>query len=388
MHFQQCALVTLNAYMMGTKGRHACSHGSYKCHSSQHQFLWLDHDQGDAEAWTSPPGIAATSTVPGLLWVGGNPKMPRKARGWVGFQHPMGLQWWARSDWQDFYFTVLKLWTFWGCSSPEVSCEMARLSVCLGLPAEGLVSLTPLTPCRTSLSLSSLEEGGHLQANAAWSLPSVQDTWAKWRNLRGLTAASLCTLQGGHLNPCGYLPPQESSHTIFSLKRKILCLLFRDQPGLECRAMSLGVCSDCFFNFCLYNFTKFWQESRAHTRVLAFMNLVGCESQADSMNFGYIFQTSTMTLFIQTWQPECRLTLWVINFHSHKTSAATNLILCKKKCIWGSRLGLQKYARLLFHVCLPVSSFIWLLIDMNCTNDARDLSPLKGIIFYYKMFML
>lgn len=94
--------------------------------------------------------------------------------------------------------------------------------------------------------------------------------------------------------------------------------------------MSLGVCSDCFFNFCLYNFTKFWQESRAHTRVLVFMNPMGRESQADSMNFGYIFQTSTMTLFIQTWQPECRLTLWVINFHSHKTSVATNLIPHRK----------------------------------------------------------
>lgn len=125
----------------------------------------------------------------------------------------------------------------------------------------------------------------------------------------------------------------------FSLKRKNLCLPFRDQLGLECRAMSLGVCSDCFFNFCLYDFTKFWQESRAHTRVLAFMNLMGCESQADSMNFGYIFQTSTMTLFIQTWQPECRLTLWVINFHSHKTSAATNLILCKKNAYEEADLG-------------------------------------------------
>lgn len=103
--------------------------------------------------------------------------------------------------------------------------------------------------------------------------------------------------------------------------------------------MSLGVCSDCFFNFCLYNFTKFWQESRAHTRVLAFMNPMGCESQADWMNFGYIFQTSTMTLFIQTWQPECRLTLWVINFHSHKTSAATNLIPRRKNAYKEADLG-------------------------------------------------
>jgi len=132
-------------------------------------------------------------------------------------------------------------------------------------------------------------------------------------------------------------------------------LSFQDTSGLECGAMSLGLCSDCFFNFCLYNFRKFWQESRAHTRVLAFMNPMGCESQADWMNFGYIFQTSTMTLFIQTWQPECRLTLWVINFHSHKTSAATNLIPRRKKCMQGSRLGLQKYVRLLFHVCVPVS---------------------------------
>lgn len=123
-----------------------------------------------------PQGQQPTLTVPRLPWVGGNPKMPRKAPGWVSFHHPVGLGWRARSGWQDFYFTVLKLWTFWDWSSPELSCEMTRLSVCLGLPVEGLVSLTPLTPCRASLSLSSLEEGGHSQANAAWSLPSVQDT--------------------------------------------------------------------------------------------------------------------------------------------------------------------------------------------------------------------
>jgi hypothetical protein len=71
---------------------------------------------------------------------------------------------------------------------------------------------------------------------------------------------------------------------------------------------------DYGFNSCLYNSTQFWQDSRAHTRVLAFMNLLGCECHADWMNSGHKTQTSTMTLFIQSWLPECRLTLWVINF--------------------------------------------------------------------------
>jgi len=131
-------------------------------------------------------------------------------------------------------------------------------------------------------------------------------------------------------------------------KRTKTVFPFKIQQGIEFGAASLGGCSDCFFNFCLYNFTKFWQESRAHTRVLAFMNLMGCESQADWMNFGYIFQTSTMTLFIQTWQPERRLTLWVINFHSHKTSAATNLIPRRKNACkeadWGCKNMLDYYS--------------------------------------------
>lgn len=160
------------------------------------------------------------------------------------------------------------------------------------------------------------------------------------------------------------------------------------QQGLEFGAASLGGCSDCFFNFCLYNFTKFWQESRAHTRVLAFMNLMGCESQADWMNFGYIFQTSTMTLFIQTWQPERRLTLWVINFHSHKTSVATNLILHRKNACkeadWGCKNMLDYYSMYVYQSV----NFFCLLIDMNYTNGSRDLFPLKGTTCYCKIFIL
>jgi hypothetical protein len=75
---------------------------------------------------------------------------------------------------------------------------------------------------------------------------------------------------------------------------------------------------DYCFNSCLYNSTQFWQDSRAHTRVLAFMNLPRCECHADWMNSGHRSQTCTMTLFIPTWLPGCRLTLCVINFHSPK----------------------------------------------------------------------
>lgn len=68
----------------------------------------------------------------------------------------------------------------------------------------------------------------------------------------------------------------------------------------------------------VYIILQFWQDSRAHTRVLAFMNLLRCKCHADWMNSGHKSQTCTMTLFIQTWLPGCRLTLCVINFHSPK----------------------------------------------------------------------
>lgn len=71
------------------------------------------------------------------------------------------------------------------------------------------------------------------------------------------------------------------------------------------------------------------------------MNLLGCECQADWMNSGHKSQTSTMTLFIQTWPPECRLTLWVINFHRPRTSASSKLIPRRKmhpgKCSWAAK---------------------------------------------------
>lgn len=71
------------------------------------------------------------------------------------------------------------------------------------------------------------------------------------------------------------------------------------------------------------------------------MNLPGCECQADWMNSGHKSQTSTMTLFIQTWPPECRLTLWVINFYRPRTSASSKLIPRRKmhpgKCSWAAK---------------------------------------------------
>ena len=102
------------------------------------------------------------------------------------------------------------------------------------------------------------------------------------------------------------------------------------QKKLDFGALPLKPGPDYYFNSCLYNSAQFWQDSRAHTRVLAFMNLLGCECQADWMNSGHKSQTSTMTLFIQTWLPECRLTLRVINFHRPRTSASTKLILRRK----------------------------------------------------------
>lgn len=105
----------------------------------------------------------------------------------------------------------------------------------------------------------------------------------------------------------------------FSWRRNLIFEGFPCKPG-----------PDYCFNFCLYNSTQFWQHWRAHTRVLAFMNLLGCECHADGMNSGHKSQTSTMTLFIQTWLPECRSTLWVINFHRPRTSASTMLIPRRK----------------------------------------------------------
>lgn len=60
------------------------------------------------------------------------------------------------------------------------------------------------------------------------------------------------------------------------------------------------------------------------------MNLLGRECQADWMNSGHKPQTSTMTVFIQTWLPACRSTLRVINFHRPRISASTKLILRRK----------------------------------------------------------
>lgn len=106
--FQRCALVTLSTYMMGRKRRHLCSHGSYGCNSNQHQFLWLDRDRVMLKHAQVSQGQQPTPTVPRLPWVGGNPKMPRRVPGWVGFHHPVGLGWRARSGWRDILFYCAK----------------------------------------------------------------------------------------------------------------------------------------------------------------------------------------------------------------------------------------------------------------------------------------
>lgn len=289
------------------------------------------------------PGWEATPRCPG----------GRRA-GWASITL-WGLGWWARSGWQEFYFTVLKLWTFWGCSSPEVSCEMTRLSVCLGFPAEGLVSLTPLTPCRASQSLSSLEEGGHLQANAAWSLPSLQDTWAKLRNLRGLIAASLCTLWGGHLKPL-QLPAAtgEQSYYFFFAKKNLVSSLLR---SVGARAQS-HVPGSVFWLLLQLLFIQFY-------KILA-----GIKSTYQGVGF---YESHGM--WKSSWLDE----LWLHIPDKHNDSIYSDLAArmqidsvgnkfsqpqnfsgnqpdpVQKKCIRGSRLGLQKYVRLLFHVCVPVS---------------------------------
>lgn len=300
-------------------------------------------------------GQQPTLTVPRLPWVGSSLKKPRKAPGWVGFHHPMGLGWRARSGWQDFHFTVLKLWTFWGCSSPEVSCEMTRFSVCLGLPAEGLVSLTPLTPCRASLSLSSLEEDGHLQGNAAWSPPSVQDTWAKLRNLRGLMAASLCTPWGGNRKPLR-LPAAtgEQSYYFFFEKKDLVSSLSRS-AGARVQSHVPG---SVFWLLLQLLFIQFY-------KILA-----GIKSTYQGVGF-----YESRGMWKSSWLDE----LWLHIPDKHNDSIYSDLAArmqidsvgnkfsqpqnfsgnqpdpVQKKCIWGSRLGLQKYVRLLFHVCVPVS---------------------------------
>lgn len=256
---------------------------------------------------------------------------------------------------ETFYFTVLKLWTLRDCSSPEVSCEMTRLSVCLGLPAEGLVSLTPRTPCGASLSLPSLEKGGHLQANAAWSLPSVQGTWVKLRNLRGLIAASLCTLRGGHLQPL-QLPVAtgEQSYYFFFEKKKLVSSLLRS-AGARVQSHVPG---SVFWLLLQLLFIRFY-------KILA-----GIKSTYQGVGF---YESHGM--WKSSWLDE----LWLHIPDKHNDSIYSDLAArmqidsvgnkfsqpqnfsgnqpdpVQKKCIQGSRLGLQKYVRLLFHVRVPVS---------------------------------
>lgn len=130
------------------------------------------------------------------------------------------------------------------------------------------------------------------------------------------------------------MTPNHIYHTVhFSCRQK-----------LDFGALPLKPGPDYCLHSCLYNSAQFWQDSRAHTRVLAFMNLLGCECQADWMNSGHKAQTSTTTLFIQTWPPECRWTLWVINFHRPRAPASTRLIPGRKRP-QGSAAGLLTLLR-------------------------------------------
>lgn len=108
---------------------------------------------------------------------------------------------------------------------------------------------------------------------------------------------------------------------------------------------------DYCLNSCLYNSTQFWRDTRAHTKELAFTRLLGYECHADWTNSGHKSQTSTMTLFIRTWPPECRSTLWAINFHRPRTWASAQLIL-RRKTHPGKAAGLQRAPVSPLHICL------------------------------------
>lgn len=133
------------------------------------------------------------------------------------------------------------------------------------------------------------------------------------------------------------------------------------------------------------------------------MNLLGCECQADWMNSGHKSQTSTMTLFIQTWPPECRLTLWVINFHRPRTSASTKLILRRKihpgKWSWAAKTSYIFISHLhiiqLIHlvtdghallmaseVLLKSSAFCYAIVILKRNKEKNDQRPLQLAICF------
>lgn len=138
------------------------------------------------------------------------------------------------------------------------------------------------------------------------------------------------------------------------------------EKKLDFGAMPSKPGPDYCFHSCLYNSTQFWQDPSTHTRVLAFMNLLGCECHADWMNSGHKSQTSTMTLFIQTWLPECRLTLCVINFHRPRTSTSTKLRprRKKKKTHW-EELGCRDLSFLAAFHSVTASCAHWLTRTVN-----------------------
>lgn len=226
------ALVTLNTYRMGTKRRHVCSHGSYKCNSNQHQFLWLDHDQGDAEARTSPPGPAAHLDCPWAAVGGRQPHDAQEGTRLGGLPSPYGA--WVASQIRltRLFFYCAKAVNFlrllfpWGLLWNDKA-------FCLPWLACGGAGFTYTTHTLQGQSVLVLSWGrwppeGKCCLISSFSARHEQNegTWEDWL----LPPCALC--EGGILSPCSYLPPQESSHTIFYLKRKILCLPFWDQPGL------------------------------------------------------------------------------------------------------------------------------------------------------------
>lgn len=154
------------------------------------------------------------------------------------------------------------------------------------------------------------------------------------------------------------------------------------EKKLDFGAVPLRPGPDYRFNSCLYNSTQFWQDPRAHTRVLAFMNLLGCECHADWMNSGHKSQTSTMTLFIQTWLPECRLTLCVINFHRPRTSTSTKLRLRRK--MHGVALGCRDlYFLAVFHSLTALCAH-----GLTCAVNAFQVFFFKGFKVLFSVMQL
>lgn len=178
----------------------------------------LSHGQGDSGVWMGPAGAAAHPGCPQAVVGGGQPQDTREGTGLGGLPTPCGGL--GGEPDQDDHTEAVASELSWGCSSPEVSCAGTWLSVCFGLPVEQLVLSTPLKPCRASLSLSLLKEGSHLQANAAFPLPLVQDMRAKLMNQGDCSLSSCALCVEGVFSPLIYLLLQGDRHTIIWKKKK------------------------------------------------------------------------------------------------------------------------------------------------------------------------